>query len=83
MKKIHADLFAVINRFPDQEDALKRLFLRSTDFQGICEDYRKCQDALLHLARSDNDDASASWKEYAMLLKELESEIIEYLNENT
>lgn len=83
MKKKYTDLFALIHRFPDREEALNRLFFRSTNFQEICEDYRKCQDALLYLARSDNDNTSASWKEYALLLKELESEIIQYLNRNT
>jgi len=83
MNKIHADLFVVINRFPNRKKTLKQLFLKNTDFKEICEDYRKCQDALLHLARSDKDDASAFRKEYALLLKDLESEIIQYLNANT
>ena len=81
MNKINANLSAVINRFPDREDNLKWLFLKSKDFQGICEDYHKCKDALLHLARSDKANASALLKEYALLLNELEAEIIEKLDE--
>ncbi len=81
MNKINASLSAVINRFPDREDVLKWLFLKSRDFQGICDDYHKCQDALLHLARSDKDNALALLKEYALLLNELEAEIIEKLDE--
>ena len=81
MNKINANLSAVIKRFPDREDSLKWLFLQSSDFQGICDDYHKCQEALLHLARSDKDKASALIKEYAHLLKELETEIIETLDE--
>jgi len=81
MKNINANLSAVISRFPDREDVLKWLFLKSADFQGICEDYRKCHDALLHLAKSDKDNASALVKEYALLLNELEAEILETLDE--
>ena len=81
MNKINANLSAVINRFPDREDVLKWLFLKSRDFQGICEDYHKCQDALLHLSRSDKINTSALLKEYALLLDELEAEIIEKLDE--
>jgi len=81
MNKINANLSAVINRFPDREDVLKWLFLKSRDFQGICEDYHKCQEALLHLARSDKVNASALLKEYALLLDELEAEIMEKLDE--
>jgi hypothetical protein len=81
MKKIHADLFAVISRFPDREKTLKQLFLKNTDFQGICKDYRKCQDALIFLARSDKENTSAACKEYALLLNELEAEIMEKLDE--
>ncbi len=81
MNKINANLSAVINRFPDRENVLKWLFLKSSDFQGICEDYHKCQDALLHLARSDKVNASALLKEYALLLDELEAEIMEKLDE--
>lgn len=81
MNKINANLSAVINRFPDREEVLKCLFLKSRDFQGICEDYHKCQEALLQLARSDKVNASALLKEYALLLDELEAEIIEKLDE--
>jgi len=81
MNKINANLSAVIKRFPDREDVLKWLFLKSRDFQGICEDYHKCQEALLQITGSEKDHASCLVREYARLLKELEAEIMETLDE--
>ena len=82
MKKINANLSAVIHRFPHRKDLIKQLFLKSRAFQDICEDYRKCRDALLYLVQSDKDEGSASAKEYALLLNELEAEIGETIAEH-
>lgn len=83
MNKIHADLFAVISRFPDRRNALLAMFLKSKDFRDMCEDYRKCQDALTFWAQSDKKNAAVPREEYKSLMNELASEIIQKLDENT
>ncbi len=82
MNVIYTDLFAVIKRFPDRKELLKNLFRKSQDFQGICEDYRKCRDALVFWSQSDKKNAAAPREEYAALLRDLELEIIQKLDEN-
>ena len=83
MKKIHTDLFAVINRFPDRKEIIKKLFLKSKAFQGMCEDYRLCQDALDFWTRSENKNAAKPREDYSVLINELEAEIIRKLDEST
>ena len=82
MNKIHADLFAVMIRFPDCKEALKKLFLKSKEFQGMCEDYRKCREALDYWNQPEIKHGLIHREEYAALLQELESEIIQKLDEN-
>lgn len=82
MKKIHSDLSAVITRFPDRSEELVKLFRKSKKFKNICKDYRKCKEAFDHWNRPDIKDPLARKEEYAALLQELKSEIIENLDEN-
>ena len=82
MDKVHPDLSAVINRFPDRRESLRRLFLKSKRFQSVCEDYRNCRDAWFFWSRSDQKGAAAAVEEYTTLLGELEAEILECLDEN-
>ncbi|MBC2713855.1 MAG: hypothetical protein HF978_00930 [Desulfobacteraceae bacterium] len=82
MNVIHTDLFTVIKRFPDRKVALKTFFDKSENFQVICQDYRRCFEALNHWKRSDREEAAITKEEYKALLKELEAEIIQMLNKN-
>ena len=82
MDKVHADLSAVINRFPDLREAIRKLFLKSKRFQSVCQDYRNCRDAWFYWSRSDHPEAAASAEDYSALITELEAEILESLNEN-
>jgi hypothetical protein len=81
MTVIQISLFAVAKRFPDRTDAVKRLFRKSETFQAVCEDYRKCAEALLHWNQSASEEAPARREEYEVLLQDLEAEILQSLNE--
>ena len=81
MPVIQTSLFSVIKRFPDRQNIVKRLFRESENFQDVCEDYRKCSEALHHWDRSDSEESSVRRAEYSALLQELEAEILQCLTE--
>ena len=81
MPVIQTSIFAVFERFPDRKDNIKRLFKESENFKAVCEDYRKCSEALHHWDRSDSEVASVRRAEYSALLQELEAEILQCLTE--
>lgn len=71
-----------MKRFADRGDTVKRLFRESETFQSVCEDYRRCAAALRHWNQSASDEAPARREEYAALLRDLEGEILQFLNES-
>jgi hypothetical protein len=81
MTVIETSVFSVAKRFPDRTDAVKRLFKKSETFQTLCEDYRKCAEALRHWNESASEEATARREEYAVLLHDLEGEILQSLDE--
>lgn len=82
MKQMNEDLVAVINRLPEHADVLQKHFLRNTEFQSMCGDYRKCHDALIYWAHLKNKESTGAREEYAALLAELEAEIIQFLDDH-
>ena len=80
MDQIHEDLIAVINRLPEHAYVLKKYFQSNQKFRNMCEDYRKCHDALTYWTQSQKEGSREPRKEYAELLAELEAEIIEFLD---
>jgi hypothetical protein len=76
---LHTDLFAVINRFPDREEMSKKLFAKNENFKAVCEDYRKCTEALHYWDLSDSEESSERRADYSALLQELEAEILQCL----
>jgi hypothetical protein len=81
MAVIHPSLFLVINRFPDHKAALRDMYRTSDTFQGICHNYKKCSEALDYWCESRHAEAPNRQREYSELLKELEQEIIQSLEE--
>jgi len=81
MPVIQTALSVVLERFPDHGGKVKRLFRENESFRTASEDYRKCVEALQHWNESGLDEAPARQEEYATLLRDLEAEILEYLNE--
>lgn len=78
---IPASLLSVLGRFPNRKETAKRLLKESETFQALCEDHRKCAEALRHWCRSDLEEADARTDEYTALLVDLEMEIMQSLNE--
>lgn len=81
MSIIHTGLFSIMERFPDYKDTIKRLYKKSHAFQTLCDDYRTCIEAHQHWCRSESEEGILRREEYAALLKDLEAEILENLNE--
>ena len=57
MAVIHPSLFIVMRRFPDRKDALRHMYRASKSFQGICQNYQKCSEALRYWAESEDENA--------------------------
>ena len=82
MPVIQTSVFPVLKRFPDRKDTVKQLFKENENFQSVCEDYRRCAEALRHWNESTSEEAPARREEYAALLRDLEAEILQNLNES-
>jgi hypothetical protein len=72
-------LSLLLERFPGEGPALRRLFQGSPSFQSLCSDYRDCLAAQQDWQQSTSEDAPAWREEYAHLLRELEQEVRHYL----
>lgn len=82
MPIVHTSLSAVLERFPELTHKIKRLFKQDRTFQEQCEDYRRCCRALEYWCRSDTQSAPSRREDYTELLKELETEILQRLDES-
>jgi hypothetical protein len=82
-KAAGAGLSLIMDRFPEEGQALCRLFQESLSFQSLCHDYQECFAALQHCQQSTSEDAPAWRAEYANLLLELEQEVRQYLENPT
>ena len=78
-KSAVSGLSLIMNRFPEEGQALRRLFQESLSFQSLCDDYRECLAALQHWQQSSSEEAPVWRDEYAHLLLELEQEVRQYL----
>jgi hypothetical protein len=78
-KSAGAGLSLIMARFPEEGLALCRLFKKSPSFQSLCNDYRECLAALQNWQQSTAEEAPAWRTEYAHLLRELEQEVRQYL----
>ena len=72
-------LVLVMERFPEHGETLARLYRKSESFLSLCDDYEECRAALDSCSRSIREAAAGYQKEWAMLLHDLEEEILEYL----
>ena len=77
--KSASGLSLIMNRFPEEGQALGRLFQESLSFQSLCNDYRECHAELQNWQQSTSEDAPFWRDEYAHLLLELEQEVRQYL----
>ena len=75
-------LSSVINKFPDKANTLTKLFKKDENFREICEDYYLCVEAINKIIIT-NSQKKKILKEYKNALKELELEMLMYLNLDT
>ena len=68
-------LASVLENFPEAVARIRELFLRSPDFQSLCEDYRDCLANWQRWRQAASEDAPGYCKIYAELLQELEQEV--------
>jgi len=78
-KSAGTGLSLIMDRFPEERQALRRLFQESLSFQSLCNDYQECLAALQDWQHSTSEEAPAWRDEYANLLLELEQEVRQYL----
>ena len=72
-------LSMVINKFPEQANRLTKLFHKDENFREVCEDYFLCHEAINKIIIS-NKKRGEILKEYEFAMKELEMEMLIYLN---
>ena len=82
-KSAGAGLSLIMERFPEEGLALRRLFKMSPSFQSLCNDYRECLAALQNWQQSTSEEAPTWRDEYTKLLLELEQEIRQYLENHS
>ena len=70
-----------MSSFPDHQDKIKSLFREDETFRSLCEDYRKCFQALKHWNQSASEEALVRREEYGNLLQDLSEEILQSLKE--
>ena len=66
----------IINRFPEYRDFIYELFNESESFRMLCEDYYDCR-VILDKSTKISDKTNSLRKEYQILLKEIEDELLE------
>ena len=81
MSVIQPGLFLILQRFPHQKDALRRLYRTSESFQAICHSYQQCSKAFDYWSASGKKESPTRQREYSELIIELEKEIIHSLEE--
>jgi hypothetical protein len=82
MTVIQPSLFSLFERFPERKETIRARFQNNESFKTLCEDYRRCAEALQRWKQSLNEDAPARVREYEALLRELEEEILQNVNES-
>ena len=69
----------LVRRFPRQEFAIRRLYVRDPEFRAVCDDYGEVQRALEHWQATDQP-APGRVTEYRRMLEELEAEVVTFLS---
>jgi hypothetical protein len=74
-------LHAVTERFPEWEASIRRRFEKDAEFQEVCLDYAEACRALDYWGAISEESVEQVGEQYRDLLRELEAEILEVLQE--
>ena len=69
----------LISKFPEQANHVTKLFHKNENFREACEDYFLCVEAINKIIITNNRKRKIL-KDYKSTLKELEIELLMYLN---
>lgn len=72
---------AVIDRFPEREASIRRLFEKDAEFREVCLDYADAYRALAYWGAISEESVEQVIVQYRELLRELEAEILAVLEE--
>ena len=81
MQVIQPGLFLLMQRFQDRKKDLRKIYGKSESFRSICHSYRTCLEAIEYWSTSEHEQAPLRTHEYAALIRELEKEIHQNLEE--
>lgn len=81
MAVIQNGIFTLNERFPDKIESIRSLRKKSETFRTLCDDHRKCCEAIDYWGRKDGSVAFQRWQEYDALVQDLEAEISELLKD--
>jgi hypothetical protein len=70
----------IVGELPGRDAVIDRAFRQSVLFRDLCGDYRRCATALERWRRSEDAVSPARESEYAKLLNQLRSEIVQWLD---
>jgi len=81
MAIVQTGVFTLYERFPDQKEAIRSLYEKSETFKILCEDHRKCGEAICFWEQKEGDVAILRRQEYEALMRDLEEEISAFLKD--
>jgi len=81
MAIVQTGVFTLYERFPDQKEVIRSLFEKSETFKTLCEDHRKCCEAIRFWERKEGDVAPQRLQEYGALIRDLEEEIQAFMKD--
>jgi hypothetical protein len=81
MTIVQTGIFSLYAAFPDKREAIRDLYEKSETFKTLCEDHRKCAEAIRYWKRKKGDVALERRQEYGALIQDLKEEISEFLKE--
>ena len=75
----------MMDRFPEHATEARRLFKEDENFRTLCEDYRRCREALCFWigfigSETGRTEAEERRQEYTELQQDLEAEILQRMN---
>lgn len=82
MPVIHPGIFRVIKKFPEQREDVFRLFYECDGFRNTCDDYNRCNDAIIYWNKQSSEQSLVRKAEYEELFRSLEAELLTYLRDD-